>query len=678
MPTDQDLSIFLQTRSGLKTLITLAGFFPILLFAQPDIDSLIFKSQQTTDDTLRNYLMTVVGERLLYTDPRRSAAINRESLQDSRKIRYQNGIARNLTNLSATFILRGVYDSASLYVDTLMAFAESEDLPWFRIRALNRRAVIQYYQGLFLDGIETNLELLALAEQLKGTEQNKINALNNIGINYEKLLEYDKATEYYLKALDIASTLGNKYNQAAISGNLGVIYKNSGRLQEAEELIRESISLAEEINHQSLLVDELINLTDIYLQQKNFRLARQTNERTLQVAENVEDNNGIIKAIFQTGFISYSQGDFRQAIPSFLESERRAREKDDREELVNIYEHLHLTYEHLDQHDRAYEYLSRQTALKDSIFDQEKTAELDRLEMAYQVAEKDKEILAQELEIIKRTRQRNILIAAAMIIILFGLLVYFFLRKIIRNTREIARQKEMLQDQQIKQLVNEKKIITLDAMLLGQEEERKRIAADLHDSLGSLMATIKGHFSLLAEGNFEPSKENNYQKTDRLINQASNEVRRISHNMMPQALVNHGLIDALEDLARNHAESSNWQLDLQVIGMKTRLPEKYEIMIFRIVQELFANISRHAAASKVLLQVIQKDEILHLTIEDDGRGFIQHQNGNGTGLGLDSVRDRVAYLQGEIDFDSVPGEGTTISINIPVINLISEMETHHE
>ncbi|NND32208.1 MAG: sensor histidine kinase, partial [Saprospiraceae bacterium] len=199
------------------------------------------------------------------------------------------------------------------------------------------------------------------------------------------------------------------------------------------------------------------------------------------------------------------------------------------------------------------------------------------------------------------------------------------------------------------------------------EEERGRIAKDLHDSLGSLLATIKGHSSALEYEVKQLSNLQNYQKTNHLIDEACDEVRRISHNMMPQALISNGLVDALRDLTDNYASTSGWKITFDVVGMKHRLSENYELMIFRIVQELMANIARHAVAQQVLFQMIWKENNLHITVEDDGRGF-KLDNGKESGLGMRSIRSRVAYLNGEVEIDSVPGEGTTVSINIPIKN----------
>ena len=639
---------------------------PVFCKSQSKADSLIYEALRINEDTSKVVLLTQAADLLIYSDPSKADSINQVTLAISEQHNFLKGIHLSLINLASVRIVEGDYQQANAYIDQVLVLAREHQLHEVEVNALNRRGIIQYYQGEFVEGIETNLSILKLLDHTS-TDRNKLNALNNIGINYERLQELDQALKYYQQALDIADQLNVPYLTAAISANMGVIHKTEGRLDVAKDLFLQSIEIAEDINNQNLLVDELINLTDIYIQQEDFDRAKASQQRAQQVAEVINDQNGLIKINILEGKIYLGLEQPTRAINSFSAGLRIANEIGDKEELLNLYDFLHKSHTAAGKHREANQFLVEHGILKDSIFNLEKTNALSELETAYQVAQKDKEILTQELEIERKTRQRNVFLIVAGVLALVGLLTFLFLKRILGDQKKIAQQTQEIQQQQILQLEAEKKVNTLDAMVTGQEEERKRIAKDLHDSLGSLMATIKGHFNALPGELNQVSSLRNFKKTNLLIDNASEEVRRISHNMMPQALTDSGLIDAVQDLISSHATNNGWQIDMDVQGLNGRLEDTQELMVYRIIQELISNISKHALAKKVFVQLVQNQDQLHITVEDDGLGYYVKKS-NEKGLGLSGIQSRVDYLKGEVEFDSVPGEGTTVSINIPLTN----------
>jgi signal transduction histidine kinase len=134
---------------------------------------------------------------------------------------------------------------------------------------------------------------------------------------------------------------------------------------------------------------------------------------------------------------------------------------------------------------------------------------------------------------------------------------------------------------------------------------------------------------------------------------------------MPRSLILLGLEGALEDLAAQ-LEAEGLLCQFQVIGLEARLPEEVAVTLFRIVQELTNNIVKHAQANQVLIQLLQRDGTLFLTVEDDGRGFDLEQAREKASLGMSSIASRVDYLKGDLDIDTVPGQGTSVSIALPL------------
>src|SRR5690606_21171255 len=151
-----------------------------------------------------------------------------------------------------------------------------------------------------------------------------------------------------------------------------------------------------------------------------------------------------------------------------------------------------------------------------------------------------------------------------------------------------------------------------------------------------------------------------FEKSYELIDTASEEVRRIAHNLMPEGLMKLGLMPALRDMCSNISAGKLLQVKLQSYGMEARLNASTEIMLFRIVQELLNNIIKHAQATKAIVQFNLEADQLTVTVEDNGHGFDLKDTGKNKHTGLDSIKSRVDYLNGTISIDSEAEVGTTV------------------
>ncbi|KAA3623131.1 MAG: sensor histidine kinase [Flavobacterium sp.] len=308
-----------------------------------------------------------------------------------------------------------------------------------------------------------------------------------------------------------------------------------------------------------------------------------------------------------------------------------------------------------------YEY----TEAKDSIFNSEKEKNLTEALQKYEAEKKDKALLAQALTIEKNTRQKNTILILLISAIAISVLLFLFFRKRLQYQKTIASQNASLQRQRITELQQKNKLLALSSMIEGQEAERLRIAKDLHDSLGGLLSTVKAHFTTIQKQIHQLANFNLTEKTNTLIDEACIEVRRISHNMMPHALSISGLKGALEDITQNLKEDG-YDITLEVNNLPSEMESTKEVMIYRLVQEIVSNIRKHAGADTILLQLIGYKNEVNLIIEDNGKGFDYSEAVSKNGLGIKSINSRVDFLDGTIEWDSKPGNGTSISINIPL------------
>jgi len=230
---------------------------------------------------------------------------------------------------------------------------------------------------------------------------------------------------------------------------------------------------------------------------------------------------------------------------------------------------------------------------------------------------------------------------------------------------ENARLIEMLgqKEQLLHQLVN--KLIT------AQEDERKRLAADLHDGIiQSLIAIWYRLQRITPTAEVDPQKW--YSEIADLTNVLSEQIqdiRRILYDLRPMILDNYGLIPAVESYVHNLQEKQNLPVELFIDGKDARLPSKIEVTLFRILQEALTNVMKHANATRVKVTLTILEEEASLTVEDNGTGLDtsllstpQPQNR----LGLASIQERALLLAGTCNIESQPGKGTRILVKIPL------------
>lgn len=276
------------------------------------------------------------------------------------------------------------------------------------------------------------------------------------------------------------------------------------------------------------------------------------------------------------------------------------------------------------------------------------------LDKKYETASKEQQLKLQQATIRQQQTWNLILGGSAVALLLIGLLLY-------RNYN----QKRKLQQQQIAELEKEKLLLATQSILKGQEEERSRMAKDLHDGLGGLLSGVKLQLGAM-KGNLILSEEHARVFNNALgkLDESISEMRRVAHNMMPEALMKLGLQQALQDYCEGLSEGQSFKINTEFHGLEQRMTPSTEVVVYRIVQELLNNAVKHSGASVILAQVMRQENGLSITVEDNGRGFNKEEVIQGTGL--KNIRSRVDYLQGQLDIQSVPGKGTSVHIECTI------------
>lgn len=284
---------------------------------------------------------------------------------------------------------------------------------------------------------------------------------------------------------------------------------------------------------------------------------------------------------------------------------------------------------------------------------------ISEFETKYQTAEKERQILEER----EKTRSNRNWLIAATLTLFFGLGLAVLLQKNATKKRKLAEKETQLEQQKVETLLKEQELVSIDAMIAGQEKERQKVANELHDDLGSLMATVKLHFDNVKVDQKDPA----LKSAQKLLDDAYQKIRGIAHTKNSGVMANLGLLPAVKKMAKTINETNALKLSVEDFGLNERMENSLELTIFRIVQELIANIIKHADASKASIQFTQHADNLNIIVEDNGNGFetsaIEHVS---NGMGLGTIEKRIEHLEGNFTIDSIIGKGTSILIDIPI------------
>jgi signal transduction histidine kinase len=221
---------------------------------------------------------------------------------------------------------------------------------------------------------------------------------------------------------------------------------------------------------------------------------------------------------------------------------------------------------------------------------------------------------------------------------------------------------EKLVDERNKELEKEKQK-SIKSLIEGQETERNRIAKELHDGLCVELANTKHKIELAIK---ETNLEILFEAINK-IDEISSTTRNISHNMSPYVLKRYGLGHAFNDFIEQTEKQTDIKFNVHLYGLENRLDETLEISLYRIVQELTANIIKHSRATEAEIQILQNEEKINIVISDNGIGFNDKTIITNNGIGLQNVKSRIEILNGVINIDSQEQHGTTIIIEIQLL-----------
>lgn len=619
-----------------------------------------------------------------------SLEIAAKTLQDTELVKVFNELTWQYRGISA--------DKAVEYGNKALQLGQHYHFDKGVAQAYNDLGIIYFDKQDFskaLDLYNKSLDIRKRIDDKKGIAA----IYNKIGIIFQMKGDYLKVLEYQQKALDIYESMKYDYGISYSYNNIAVLYHDIGNYSEALKYNFLSAGLKEKIGDTYGLSGSYVNIANIYFKQIKLDTAIIYYKKALELCRKVGDKEYLAANLNNLSSAYFAYASYPEALKYVLESIELRREIDNKYGLISSLENLANIYIKLHQPDRAfrclqevktlsakidskpympnyygglaayYEYIGNykealynqklQYITHDSLLNEDLNSKITHLKTSYETEKKDKEIAeskllisTKEVELNKEKRKLNILIVG---ILLICLLAYFLYIRF-KYKQKVFLQHEMLKQQELRS----------KAVIEAEENERQRIAKELHDGIGQLLSAVKLNFSNIESlpemqrSSVKPLLKNAID----LVDDSVNEIRTISHNMMPNALIKTGLATAVREFL-NRIASDKLKIELNVHGINSRLDKTTESILFRVLQEIITNIIKHAQASFVQIQLINHESELTLMVEDNGVGF-DPDKVSGSGIGLKNIQSRIEYLNGSLHIDSQKGKGTTITIEIPL------------
>ena len=322
------------------------------------------------------------------------------------------------------------------------------------------------------------------------------------------------------------------------------------------------------------------------------------------------------------------------------------------------YKGLSSSYVLQDNYKEAYKFQSLYLVVKDSLFNEENIKSINLLQKQFETEKKNKEIAEQQLQL--NQKETEIQKRNTQIIYMSGIVIFLLVLSLL--TGLYFKQKQKRKNQEILTLKREYQIKSLESLIEGEEKERFRIAKELHDGVNGDLSAIKYKLSSLLEMNNKVIKE-----AITMIDDSCEQVRAISHNLVPPSLENFNLVEATENYCENLNAVNRETVTFQHVGEHIHMSKKAEVNAFRIIQELVSNALKHANAKEINVQLSHREGVVQITVEDDGVGF-DKDSIESEGIGLSNIQSRIDYLNAEMDLIS-NDQGTSCTIDIDLNKL---------
>ncbi|MEM7373351.1 MAG: sensor histidine kinase [Bacteroidota bacterium] len=487
---------------------------------------------------------------------------------------------------------------------------------------------------------------------------------NGVGLIYSSIGDSLGAENYFSQSLSMRERTFDSLGIAATLVNIGNLSAKRRDFSRALKHYRQAIEVYSAIEEREGIANAAINLANSYFHLEQFDKVDSIYESSAKMLDQIGNTYSLASLNQNFGSLYASRGNFIKAEQYYSTAISQLEGINQPDLSKEIHLNLGQVYELQHLHQQANEHYRSHIFIQDTLHrNLQKTAslarQLQRRNLQFQL-EKEK-ALAQsaQMELANRNLTIGIILGIFVLLTGFG---WFFFR--IRN-----RQKRRAFEDKVDRLIQEQEQHMFGAVIRGQEQVYSQIAQELHDNIGMLLSATNLHFSNLEE-KLDTQLES-FQQAKSTLLKAVKEVRSLSRDMLSGTLHHLGLVDALEELLEVVRQTGQYKVTFETDGLAlVDIPPTISHSLYRCVQELISNVIRHAHASEISLAIHCEEEWLILAFEDNGIGFDPSQRGGG--MGIKSLVARAKDMNGTFQINSTFGQGTKISISLPVPGSRSE------
>jgi two-component system, NarL family, sensor kinase len=626
----------------------------ISLGQNAELDSLLKLLPKAKPDT--NLVLTYlkIGSQLAENKPAEAKAFYRKAEKLSESINYKKGIFKFIASYVNVLNHEGHFDSSIvLNLKSIKIAKELNNQRYIATGYVNAgvaySANTQYEIAMkyYLAGQKIFYEMKDLRSEAAMDDMLQLHFFN---LNqYKKAIEYGEKAILKSRKIKDSNILGRSLNNAGLS------YLAVDNQSKAKMLFSEALEIGLKIDNQNLVLNEYINLADIFSKNREYEKMKINLDKGLKLSQEMEyfEKEAVSKnmlSIYYSAKKKYTKAEELANEALFL-----SKKYDFKTLKTQAYRSLSSIAFAKHNFELGQQFNNEAEAIGDSLLNESIEKNTIELETKYQTQQKEAQIKIQTSQLKQKTTNNILLIGGIAAIGLLSLLGFFNYQ----NRQRIDAQK-------IKELEQEKQLTAVSSIMQGQEKERSRMAKDLHDGLGGILSGIKLNLSAM-RGNqiIQEADANIFSRSISQLDTAIQEMRRVAHNLMPEALLKFGLNEAVQDFCDGINQANTVKMKYNQYGPSIPNDQSLQVILYRIIQELSNNAIKYAEAKTILIQLTKNEADISLTVEDDGKGFNVAELEKNKGVGIENVISRVNYLKGTFTIDAEIGKGTSCFVVIP-------------
>jgi len=626
-----------------------------------DIEILLDAIETASNDSLKLHAINQAAFYYIFNNP--DKAIN--LIEEGKTFALRNDLLFGYVELLNT---QGIYfnvlqavDSARFYFSKALTLSQENDWPLIEEKSLNNLGMNYWIRADFQQALDYFSKALALnATNQPANPINRAKYLSNIGLIYQELKQFDQALLYHQQSLEIRNQHAIPNDRAISHSNLGVCYKNQGDYNQSITHYKQAIILAQEANNFRMYYSLHDNLGNVFFEKGDFKEAlpnfMKALERPVALGPNPKNDLSVLSNLTAI----YTR--FNEPEKAITYAKKGLLILEENPTLENfastLLKNTSLSYFLLGDVETGNKFFDRYTTVVDSVFSQQHAKAIADFQVKMETEKKEQQLALQTVELAEQQAiiERNVLILISIVVVSILLIVLI----INRNKKKAEL---MLKERDL--LIKETQITSA---LASQESQYKRFAQDLHDGLGQLLSALQITLSGLTKNTDTEHRIAIAETSDKILTEMSTEIRNIAFNLMPSTLIKGGLVKALEELAlRVNNSKSGLSITISSFEFPERLPELYEINLYRIVQEWLNNILKHNKVHHIEVQLVGHQDEWVVTIEDDGEGFDKTNLANAPGNGWKNITSRINLMKGEYTLETNPDvRGSSFMVMVPI------------